>query len=63
MFSATISPQVEQLVSSVMRDPVRVFIGARNIPNTAVSQKLVFVGTEQVFLFLPSSLLYDRESC
>jgi ATP-dependent RNA helicase DDX52/ROK1 len=47
MFSATMPQTVEELVKTVMRDPVRVFIGRRNAATETITQKLEYVGTEQ----------------
>ncbi|RKP36565.1 P-loop containing nucleoside triphosphate hydrolase protein [Dimargaris cristalligena] len=47
LFSATIPPPIEELAQSIMRDPVRIFIGDRNAATDTIDQKLVFVGTEE----------------
>ncbi|KAJ1928210.1 RNA-dependent ATPase rok1 [Tieghemiomyces parasiticus] len=46
LFSATIPPEIEDLAQSIMRDPVRLFIGFRNAATEDVEQRLVFVGQE-----------------
>lgn len=47
LFSATMLPQVEQLAASIMRDPVRILVGHRNVPLRSIRQSLVFVGNEE----------------
>lgn len=47
LLSATLPPSVEQLARSFMRDPVQVEIGARNSAAQTVTQKLLYVGTEE----------------
>lgn len=47
LFSATMLPQVEQLAASIMRDPVRILVGHRNVPLRSIKQSLVFVGNEE----------------
>ena len=47
MFSATIPPKIEELASSVLRDPVHIRVGAVNAGASTISQKLVFVGQEE----------------
>eukprot|EP01105_Mastigella_eilhardi_P025645 TRINITY_DN7041_c0_g1_i1.p1 TRINITY_DN7041_c0_g1~~TRINITY_DN7041_c0_g1_i1.p1 ORF type:complete len:687 (+),score=223.05 TRINITY_DN7041_c0_g1_i1:47-2062(+) len=59
MFSATMLPQVEQLAASVMRDPVRVWVGAKNVPATSVAQQLMFVGSEQGKVIAMRTLLQE----
>ena len=46
LFSATMSPHVEQLASSLMTDPVRVFVGRSNVSLSTIEQHLVFAGNE-----------------
>ena len=47
LFSATMLPQVEQLAASIMRDPVRILVGHRNVPLRSIRQSLVFCGNEE----------------
>lgn len=47
LFSATMMPQVEQLASSLMRDPVRILVGRMNVPLSSIKQSLVFAGNEE----------------
>lgn len=46
LFSATLPETVEILARSVLRDPLRITVGERNISATSVHQKLLFVGRE-----------------
>lgn len=46
LFSATMPQRVEELARSVLRDPVRVSVGAPNAAAVGVDQKLVFVSNE-----------------
>lgn len=46
LFSATMPQRVEELARSVLRDPVRVSVGAPNAAAVDVDQKLVFVSNE-----------------
>ncbi|GBG65250.1 hypothetical protein CBR_g50292 [Chara braunii] len=47
LFSATLPETVEELARSVMHDPVRIVIGERNSAASTVSQRMVFVGSEE----------------
>lgn len=46
LFSATLPEGVEELASSVLQSPLRLVVGPRNAPTSAVSQRLMFVGRE-----------------
>ena len=46
LFSATMQPQIEDLVNSVLHSPVKVVVGERNAAAETVEQKLVFCGRE-----------------
>lgn len=46
-FSATMPQGIERLARTVLRDPIRITIGARNSATDNVTQKLVFVGKEE----------------
>jgi ATP-dependent RNA helicase DDX52/ROK1 len=46
LFSATMQPQIEDLVHSVLHNPVKVVVGDKNAAATTVEQKLVFCGRE-----------------
>lgn len=47
MFSATMSPGIEEVVRNVMpNDPIKVQIGIKNSTAKSVSQKLVYCGNE-----------------
>ncbi len=46
LFSATLPEGVEELASSVLQSPLRLVVGPRNAPTSAVSQHLMFVGRE-----------------
>jgi ATP-dependent RNA helicase DDX52/ROK1 len=47
LFSATIPSGVETLAESFMTSPVRVVIGTKNAATETISQKLLFVGSEE----------------
>ncbi len=47
IFSATMQPNVENLVASVLVDHVKVLVGIKNATVQTVDQKLVYVGNEQ----------------
>lgn len=47
LFSATMQPDVEQLVKTIMEDPVKITIGIKNASNRLVDQKIQYVGDEQ----------------
>ena len=40
-------PDVEQLVKTIMEDPVKITIGIKNASNRLVDQKIQYVGDEQ----------------
>jgi len=40
-------PAIEALALTILNDPVRVTIGAKNAATTTIKQKLVFVGSEE----------------
>lgn len=44
LFSATLPPAVEDLASTVLRDPVKVTVGTKNAGASTIEQRLVFVG-------------------
>ena len=46
LFSATMQPAIEDLVNSVLHQPVKVVVGERNAAAETVEQKLVFCGRE-----------------
>ncbi|KAL9547578.1 hypothetical protein MBANPS3_006104 [Mucor bainieri] len=46
LFSATFSSHVEELASTVMKDPIRIVIGAKNAATETIKQELLFTGTE-----------------
>lgn len=50
MFSATMQPNIQELVKRVMVDPVRIQIGVRNATAPTVTQKIVYVGREDAKL-------------
>ncbi|KAI8984277.1 P-loop containing nucleoside triphosphate hydrolase protein [Mycotypha africana] len=45
-FSATFSSHVESLANSVMNNPIRIVIGAKNAATETIKQQLLFTGTE-----------------
>ncbi|GAB5591053.1 RNA-dependent ATPase rok1 [Umbelopsis nana] len=46
LFSATIPSGVEALAKTVMKDPLRIVIGAKNAATETIKQELLFVGSE-----------------
>lgn len=46
LFSATLGPQVQELASGFLRDPLTVTIGVENSAASTIRQRLVFVGRE-----------------
>lgn len=44
--SATVTEGVETLAKKILRDPVRVVVGGRNVAQSMVVQRLVYVGNE-----------------
>ena len=46
LFSATIPPKIEEMASTVLRDPVHIRIGTVNAGATTIDQRLMFVGQE-----------------
>ncbi|KAI9275419.1 P-loop containing nucleoside triphosphate hydrolase protein, partial [Phascolomyces articulosus] len=46
LFSATFSSTVEDLAQSVMKNPIRVVVGARNAATDTIKQELIFTGNE-----------------
>ena len=59
LFSATLPESVELLARSVLRDPLRITVGERNISATSVDQKLLFVGRENGKLLAIRQLIRD----
>lgn len=47
LFSATMEQGVELLAKTVLRDPIRLNVGARNATTSTIKQELLFVGTEE----------------
>ncbi|PVU88229.1 hypothetical protein BB561_005964 [Smittium simulii] len=47
IFSATVPSMVEALAGRIMKDPVKVFVGASNAATDTIDQNLVFVGQEE----------------
>lgn len=47
LFSATMMQGVETLARTVLRDPIRLNIGARNSATTSIKQELLFCSTEE----------------
>lgn len=47
LFSATIPPSIESLANTILRDPVKMIVGAKNAASVNVNQKLLFVGNEE----------------
>ncbi|KAI8971111.1 P-loop containing nucleoside triphosphate hydrolase protein [Pilobolus umbonatus] len=46
LFSATFSSTVEELANTVMHNPVRLIVGAKNAATETIKQELLFTGTE-----------------
>lgn len=46
LFSATMQPHIEELLRSVMDDPLQIQIGLRNVTAQTVSQELLYVGKD-----------------
>jgi len=59
LFSATLPETVENLARSVLRDPLRVTVGERNVSATSVEQKLLFVGREDGKMLAVRQLFAD----
>ena len=59
MFSATMPEGIEELVKSVLIDPVRVQIGQRGAATETIEQKLVFVGREEGKLIAMRQLIQE----
>ena len=59
MFSATMPEGIEELVKSVLIDPVRVQIGQRGAATDTIEQKLIFVGREEGKLVAMRQLIQE----
>jgi ATP-dependent RNA helicase DDX52/ROK1 len=59
MFSATMPQGIEDLVKSVLIDPIRVQIGQRGAATETIEQKLVFVGREEGKLIAMRQLIQE----
>jgi len=59
LFSATMTDHVTELVTSVLRDPVRLSVGLPNAGATTIEQRLIFVGREQGKLLALRQLIQD----
>jgi ATP-dependent RNA helicase DDX52/ROK1 len=59
LFSATLPETVENLARSVLRDPLRITVGERNVSASSVEQKLLFVGRENGKLLAVRQLISD----
>jgi len=46
LFSATMQPQIEEILRTVMNDPLKVQIGLRNTTASTVTQELVYVAKD-----------------
>jgi ATP-dependent RNA helicase DDX52/ROK1 len=55
--SATLPPFVEELAASILSDPIKIIVGARNSACTDVQQSLVYVGEEDGKLHALRNLL------
>ena len=47
LFSATMQPGIEELVRTIMDDPIKIQIGIKNASNQLIEQKIQYVGDEQ----------------
>lgn len=47
LFSATMPPRVDELATSLLRDPVRVMVGVNGAGASTIKQRLLFVGREE----------------
>ncbi|CDW91012.1 probable atp-dependent rna helicase ddx52-like [Stylonychia lemnae] len=47
LFSATMQPGIEDLVRTIMDDPIKIQIGIKNASNQLIDQKIQYVGDEQ----------------
>ncbi|MES1918752.1 RNA-dependent ATPase rok1, variant 2 [Bonamia ostreae] len=61
LFSATLPAHVENLARTVLRNPVRLIIGKRDVSTTTVDQKLMFVGKESSKMFALLQILGDKK--
>ena len=59
MFSATMPEGIEELVKSVLIDPIRVQIGQRGAATDTIEQKLIFVGREEGKLVAMRQLIQE----
>jgi ATP-dependent RNA helicase DDX52/ROK1 len=59
LFSATLPETVEHIARSVLRDPLRITVGERNVSATSVDQKLMFVGRENGKILAIRQLISD----
>lgn len=50
LFSATMQPNILELVKNVMNDPIQIQIGVKNATASCVKQKIVYVGKEDAKL-------------
>lgn len=50
LFSATMQPNILELVKNVMADPVQITIGVKNATCSLVKQRIVYVGKEDAKL-------------
>ncbi|CAO3587530.1 unnamed protein product [Absidia cylindrospora] len=46
MFSATFSSTIEELAQTVMKNPIRIVVGAKNAATETIKQQLLFTGNE-----------------
>jgi ATP-dependent RNA helicase DDX52/ROK1 len=47
LFSATMQPGIEDLVRTIMQDPIKIQVGIKNSSNRLIDQKIQYVGDEQ----------------
>ena len=50
LFSATMQPNILELVKNVMNDPIQIQIGVKNATASLVKQKIVYVGKDDAKL-------------
>eukprot|EP00347_Sterkiella_histriomuscorum_P001339 403372410 len=59
LFSATMQPGIEELVRTIMEDPIKIQMGIKNASNQLIDQQIQYVGDEQGKLHTLRELLAD----
>ena len=47
LFSATMQPGIEEIVRTIMNDPIKIQCGIKNATATTIDQKIMYVGREE----------------